>query len=134
MCHILDVLYDWNENVVTSTKFSSLVAPEVVAPEVLTTSDAVRKIESIRHRNKNVILTKFSSRAVLKVVNITISGAANDENLVKIIFPSRVSLMFSTSQSGHQPSALVLSCSPSEHSRTFVVFIPIINVFIVVSY
>ena len=40
------------------------------------------------HWNRNVvILTKFSSLAAPEVVILTTSGAASDENLVKMIFP-----------------------------------------------
>ena len=38
----------------------------------------------VRLQSKFVILTKFSSLAVLKVVNITTFGAASDENFVKL--------------------------------------------------
>ena len=42
--------------------------------------------KAFRYRNKNVIVTTFSSLAATEVVILTTSDAANDENFVKMTF------------------------------------------------
>ena len=81
---VISVHTSWNENVVILTKSTSLAAMEVVNNDNFVKSTTV----PFHWNGTVVILTKFSSLVEPNIAISTTSGAASDEDFVKMtIFP-----------------------------------------------